>query len=95
MEPNVKVLREFRDSFLLNNSIGKAFVQLYYTYSPPIADFIAKHANLREITRLSLLPIVGMSWVALKLGLFFTLVMTFLLIFGIMYFSLFRKKLKK
>jgi hypothetical protein len=95
MEPHVKILREFRDGFLLNNPIGKAFVQLYYTYSPPIADFIAKHANLREITRLSLLPIVGMSWVALKFGLFFTLVMTFLLICGIMYFLLFRKKLKK
>ena len=95
MEPHVKILREFRDGFLLTNSIGKAFVQLYYTYSPPIADFIAKHANLRAMVRLSLLPIVGMSWVALKLGLFFTLVMTFLLIFGIMYFSLFRKKLKK
>ena len=68
IEPHVKILRKFRDGFLLNNSIGKAFVQLYYTYSPPIADFIAKHTNLRAITRLSLLPVVGMSWVALKAG---------------------------
>lgn len=95
MEPHVKILREFRDSLQLNNSIGKSFVRIYYTYSPPIADFIAKHNNLRAITRLSLLPVVGMSWVALKLGLFSTLAMMVFLIFGIMYFSLFRKKLKK
>jgi uncharacterized ion transporter superfamily protein YfcC len=41
-------------------------------YELPIADFISKHDNLRTIVRVSLLPIVGMSWVALKLGLFFT-----------------------
>ena len=95
MQPHVKILREFRDRFLLNNSMGKAFMCLYYTYSPPLADFIAQNANLRVITRLSLLPIVGMSWVAIKLGLFSTLAMTFFLISGIMYFLIFRKKLTK
>ena len=93
-EPHVKILREFRDGFLLNNLMGRAFVQLYYTYSPPIADFIAKHASLRVITRLSLLPIVGMSWFALKLGVFSSLTMMCFLVFVIMYFFLFRKKLK-
>jgi hypothetical protein len=69
IEPHVKILRDFRNGFLLNNSIGKAFVQLYYKYSPPIADLIAKHESLRAVVRLSLLPVVGMSWAALKLGL--------------------------
>jgi hypothetical protein len=68
MQPYVRILREFRDKFLLNNIFGKAFVNLYYKYSPPMADFIAEHANLRVIVRVGLLPLVGMSWVALKHG---------------------------
>jgi hypothetical protein len=70
MEPHVKLLRDFRDQFLLDNALGKYFVRNYYRYSLPIADFIAKHGSIRAIVRLSLLPLVGMSWVALKMGLF-------------------------
>jgi len=68
MEPPVKVLRDFRDRFLLVNMVGKDFVRLYYTYSPPIVDFIAKHDSLRAMVRISLLPVVGVSWIALKIG---------------------------
>jgi hypothetical protein len=68
MEPHVMILREFRDRFLLNNRMGKAFVEAYYQYSPPLADFIAKHANLKTVVRISLLPLVGVSWVALQMG---------------------------
>ena len=69
MEPHVKVLREMRDRFLLTNSLGKTLVDLYYTYSPVAADFIAGHAGLRAIVRVGLLPLVGFSWVSLKIGL--------------------------
>jgi hypothetical protein len=65
MEPHVLVLRDFRDRFLLNNSVGNAFVRLYYTCSPPVADFIAKHGVLRAVVRIGLLPFVGMSYMAL------------------------------
>ena len=68
MEPQVEVLREFRNRFLLDNRPGKIFVHLYNTYSPPLADFIARHDNLRAIVRLSLLPMVGMSWITLRIG---------------------------
>ena len=68
MEPHVKILRNFRDRFLLHNSLGKGFVRLYYAYSPPIADFIAKHDSLRSVVRVSLLPVVGVSWAVLKIG---------------------------
>jgi hypothetical protein len=68
MEPHVKILRDFRDKFLLNNSLGKGFVQAYYKYSPPIANFISKHDNLRAVVRASLLPAIGMSWIAMKIG---------------------------
>ncbi|MDX1812032.1 MAG: YncE family protein [Gammaproteobacteria bacterium] len=58
LEPHVKTLRKFRDEYLLTNSAGKAFVEFYYEYSPPIANIIAKHESLRFITRVLLTPVV-------------------------------------
>ncbi|MCK4822109.1 SBBP repeat-containing protein [bacterium] len=86
VEPQVKVLREFRDRFLLTNTVGKAFVRLYYAWSPSIADFIASNDELRAVVRLSLLPLVGMSWAALHPGPTFTLMLIVLLI-GVISFS--------
>ncbi|MFQ5901967.1 MAG: CFI-box-CTERM domain-containing protein, partial [Thermodesulfobacteriota bacterium] len=58
LAPQVKVLRDFRDRYLLTNSLGTAFVKFYYKHSPPIADYIARHENLRTITRIALTPLV-------------------------------------
>jgi hypothetical protein len=68
MEHHVKTLREFRDRFMLNNPVGKVVVDIYYNYSPPVADFIANHDSLRLMVRYSLLPVVGVSWMALHFG---------------------------
>ena len=68
MEPHVKILRDFRDRFLLTNSIGKAFVDFYYGFSPPIAELIAHHETIRVMVRWGLIPLVCTSWVILKLG---------------------------
>jgi len=67
-EKHVQLLRRFRDFYLMPNRIGRTFVKAYYKYSPPMADFIAKHDSLRAMVRISLLPIVGVSWIALKIG---------------------------
>ena len=69
IEAHVKILRKFRDRFLITNNIGKSFVNLYYKYSPPLAHFIAKHDSLRLMVRMTLFPLVGISWIALKLGI--------------------------
>ncbi|OPY59845.1 MAG: hypothetical protein A4E57_04650 [Syntrophorhabdaceae bacterium PtaU1.Bin034] len=58
LDPHVKVLRNFRDAFLLNNSAGQAFVRFYYRHSPPIADYIGKHETLRAAVRLLLIPLI-------------------------------------
>ena len=81
LAPHIKVLSRFRDHFLLTNGIGKCFVRFYNTYSPPMADFIKKHDRLRVMVRLCLIPLVGGSWLALKIGPVFT--MLFMLFFGI------------
>jgi predicted ABC-type exoprotein transport system permease subunit len=46
-----------------------------------MADFIKKHDSLRLTVRLGLIPLVGVSWLALKIGPVFTMV--FMLFFGI------------
>jgi hypothetical protein len=58
LDPHVKVLREFRDRYLLTNSLGQAFVNYYYQYSPPIADVIRKHESLKSAARWALIPVV-------------------------------------
>ena len=83
LEPQVNILREFRDRFLLDNTLGKTFVSLYNTYSPPLADFIARHDNLRAMVRLGLLPIVGVSLITLKIGPVPTMLLMILLVVSI------------
>ncbi|MDX1812115.1 MAG: CFI-box-CTERM domain-containing protein, partial [Gammaproteobacteria bacterium] len=58
LHDDVAVLRQFRDKYLLTNTLGKAFVAFYYKNSPPIANYIAHHETLRSITRGLLTPIV-------------------------------------
>ena len=58
MAPDVLVLRQFRDKYLLTNALGRGFVDFYYHVSPPLAQFIAQHESLRFATRMALTPIV-------------------------------------
>ncbi|MEA3417724.1 MAG: CFI-box-CTERM domain-containing protein [Thermodesulfobacteriota bacterium] len=64
-ESHVEILRDFRDVYLMPTKIGHAFVEAYYRYSPEAAAFIADHESLRSVTRVALLPVVGMSYAAL------------------------------
>ena len=59
MELHAKALGEFRERLLFTSHLGRAFVDLYYTCSPPVAEFIATHDQLRLMVRWSLLPLVG------------------------------------
>jgi hypothetical protein len=67
-EKQVQLLRRFRDLYLMPHTIGRTFVRVYYRYSPPMADFIADHRTLRIVVRISLFPIIGLSWILLHLG---------------------------
>jgi len=93
LEPHVKILRHFRDRFLITNTIGTYFVKLYYKYSPPLADYISKHDHLKTLVRMALFPLVGFSWLALKLGFPFT--MALMLFFGVGVIGLIRFKRKR
>jgi len=64
MAAEVEVLRRFRDEYLLTNAVGQAFVDFYYSTSPPIAKFLADHAALKPMVRFGLMPAVVMSTLA-------------------------------
>ncbi len=57
-EPSVKMLRQFRDKYLLTTATGKSFVAFYYRNSPPIAKFIGGNQFLKLVTRLLLCPFI-------------------------------------
>ncbi len=57
-ESEVLTLRHFRDESLLKSEIGESFVETYYKYSPPIADYIRDKSRLKALVRLTLEPIV-------------------------------------
>jgi hypothetical protein len=66
MAEEIGILREFRDEYLITNSVGQAFVDFYYRVSPSIAEFITAHPALKPIVRAGLLPAVAMSTVVVN-----------------------------
>ena len=80
-EKHVQLLRRFRNLYLMPYKVGRAFVNAYYRYSPPVANVIADHEAVRAVIRWSLLPLIGLSWMLLHFGtaptgLFFVLMST-------------------
>ena len=55
---DINVLRAVRDSYMLNNAAGAAFVDTYYRLSPPVADAVATNAPLKAVVRTLLTPVV-------------------------------------
>lgn len=66
MEEHVQTLRKFRNQFLLTNSFGRKFVEVYYKYSPPVANYIAEHEALRTAARVILWPVVFAADLAMQ-----------------------------
>ncbi|MES0445989.1 MAG: hypothetical protein ABUJ92_05540 [Desulfobacterales bacterium] len=68
--------------------------RLYYSYSSPIADFIAKHDNFRAMMQWSLLSVMGVIWVAFKIGLVLTIALMLLFCMGIVGLVRVRRKFR-
>jgi hypothetical protein len=61
MAKEVDILRAFRDQYLLASTGGRKFVELYYRYSPPVADTLRGNDALRALTRAALTPFVALA----------------------------------
>lgn len=79
MEPQVMLLRQFRDSFLLTNGAGRKFVEFYYSYSPPVADAINQSELLKGFVRAALWPLVIAAYLMLN-GLWYVLLLPLLVL---------------
>jgi parallel beta-helix repeat protein len=82
MADDVVALRELRDNILLKNSVGKSFVRFYYAVCPPLADCIEEHESLKTAVRISLMPLVAISYSILHFGpvITFTVFIVFLVV---------------
>lgn len=63
VSPAVQFLRDFRDRLVLSTKAGSAFMTVfnawYYSFSPPVAEFIAYNDLLRAAVRIILYPLLG------------------------------------
>jgi hypothetical protein len=66
LDSHVQMLRDFRDSYMVTNPVGRNLVSAYYKLSPPLAEFIDEHPALKPIVRVGLVPAVVMSTVAVN-----------------------------
>jgi hypothetical protein len=63
LAPQVQQLRELRDNTLLNTESGSAFMStfnnVYYSFSPAIADMERENPMLKEVVKLGLTPMLS------------------------------------
>ncbi|NQT79176.1 MAG: hypothetical protein HQ555_02125 [Candidatus Aminicenantes bacterium] len=87
LNPYVKILREFRDRYLMPSRLGRELVGIYYKYSPFAAELIAKHKVLKVAVRNNLVPIIAFSYSMVHLGPIITAIL-FVLILTTLIFSI-------
>ena len=92
LHPHVGILRDFRDIYLLPTRLGRALVNLYYKYSPSVAELIVKNKALRIMVRINLLPLVAFSYSMLHFGPVITVVMLLLISLILFFFIRFQRR---
>lgn len=86
----VALLREFRDQYLLTNSLGTAFVKFYYQKSPPIAAIIATSQPLKILVRVFLAPVIAGVYI-----IFHPVILLVFMFMLIIFIAVRRSKLQK
>jgi Fibronectin type III domain/Periplasmic copper-binding protein (NosD) len=61
-EPQVRILRAFRDEYLEHYDWGRHFIAWYYHHSPPWAQYLNEHVGLKPAVRIALAPAVGIAY---------------------------------
>ena len=87
MHPYVKILREFRDQYLLINPYGRTIVLLYYQFSPPIARTISKNVVLKGMVKIFLIPAIILAGFMIKTTLMGKLIIMTLVVISCVIFT--------
>ncbi len=62
LEPEVQLLRDFRDQRLMSTFAGSGFMTVfnafYYSFSPQIAEIVASNSIIAELTRIIISPLI-------------------------------------
>ena len=62
LAPQVQLLREIRDNVVLNTATGSAFMsgfnQIYYSFSPQIADLERENLVFQQIVKITITPLI-------------------------------------
>ena len=62
LSPQVQLLREIRDNTILQTKSGSTFMmgfnQLYYSFSPAIADYERENPTFKEVVKITLTPLL-------------------------------------
>ena len=91
LHPHLDILRDFRDKYLITNKLGRTLINLYYKYSPSIANTIAENKPLKVFVRINLIPFIIISYAMLHLGLTINIVTFFCIVvfsaFTILFFQ--------
>jgi len=95
LHPYVKTLQDFRDKYLMSSKPGRKLVNLYYKYSPHIAELISNHKALRTVVRIWLMPLVALGYSMVQFGPVKTTVMLVLSIIPLFFFVWFYRRRSK
>ncbi|RLG50144.1 MAG: hypothetical protein DRO00_09190 [Thermoproteota archaeon] len=63
LSPEVQILREFRDDFVMKTFAGQQFMRafnaFYYSWSTSVANLISKHDSLKSLCKVAIYPLIG------------------------------------
>lgn len=71
MAVEITLLRRFRDVWLLDSTLGTAFVDVYYRGGGVVASYIAQHAWVAQVVRFLLYPVLIFVMLVLFVPAFF------------------------
>ncbi len=94
-QPSVKILQEFKHKYLMQYKLGRLMVDIYYRYSPSVAEVVAKNKVLKAVVRVNLLPLVAFSYKILHVGPVFTDFLLISILMASISFFIFKKRRKK
>jgi len=71
LQPQVLILKRFRDEVLMRSKGGRLLASAYYRVSPSIARAVADNGFLRFAVQAALLPLVASAWILLHPSVLF------------------------